>query len=254
LKSRAAPLRRWQRRDRPWIIAHRGASADAPENTLAAFRLAREQGADGIELDVQRCRSGEVVVFHDHDLQRLAARTGRVAELDWGELSQADVRGERIPRLEDALAAIGSELLINVELKTASGWAQRVRDDGLARAVAALLARSDARVLVSSFDPLLLARFRAAAPTVPTGLLFSANQSVPLRRGWAAWLVRPTALHPQAQLVDAVALAHWRARGFAVHTWTVDDPAELRALAALGVDAVITNRPALARRALDLIS
>ena len=83
-----------------------------------------------------------------------------------------------------------------------------------------------------------------------TGLLFGADQSRPLREAWAAPLVRPLALHPEAALVDAPALRRWRRGGYCIHTWTVDDPAELRALAALGVDAVITNRPAQARRAL----
>jgi glycerophosphoryl diester phosphodiesterase len=87
---------------------------------------------------------------------------------------------------------------------------------------------------------------------VATGLLFGVDQSRPLREAWAAPLLRPTALHPQASLVDVIALDRWRARGYAVHVWTVDDPAELRCLAALGVDAVITNQPGAARRALDL--
>jgi glycerophosphoryl diester phosphodiesterase len=250
--DRERPAARWGRQAEPLILAHRGASADAPENTLAAFRLAREQGADGVELDVVRCGSGEVVVFHDDDLVRLARHPGAVRRMRYAALREIDLgSGERMPLLEDVLEELGP-LLVNIELKTAPGWLGRARDDGLAHEVAALIRRHGAgeRALVSSFDPLLLGRFRRAAPTVATGLLFGADQARPLRHAWAARLLQPLALHPEAALVDAPLLRAWRRRGYTVHTWTVDAPAELRALAALGVDGLITNRPAQARRAL----
>jgi len=125
----------------PIILGHRGASAEAPENTLAAFRLAVEQGADGVELDVWRCGSGEVVVHHDPD----TARTGGVARLvsstPWAELRRLDVgswkgerfAGERIPLLAEVLDALPTAV-VNVELKS-SGWP----DLALARAVAEIL-------------------------------------------------------------------------------------------------------------------
>src|SRR5262245_9472854 len=196
---------RWGRNERPLVIAHRGASADAVENTLPAFRLAREQGADGVELDVLRCGSGEVVVFHDDDLVRLARRPGRIRDLDYGQLRKIDLGGgATIPLLDEVLAELGG-MLVNVELKTSPHWLGRAHDDGLAAAVAASIARHGLqdRALVSSFDPLLLLRFRRVAPGVATGLLFAREQSAPLRRAWAAPLVRPAALHPEAVLVDA---------------------------------------------------
>jgi glycerophosphoryl diester phosphodiesterase len=235
------------------VIAHRGASHEAVENTIAAFRLARAQGADGVELDVMRCASGEVVVFHDDDLVRLGKRAGDVRALSWDELRAVELDGgERIPLLEDVLEELGP-LLVNVELKSAPRWQARVVDDGLAAAVAEILLRHDAgeRALVSSFDPLLLARFRVRARAVSTGLLFAHDQALPWRRAWTAPLLRPTAMHPESVLVDARALAAWHARGFAVNVWTVDDPGELRLLAALGVDGVITNRPKFARSVLQ---
>jgi glycerophosphoryl diester phosphodiesterase len=223
------------------------------ENTLAAFRRARADGADGVELDVMRCGSGEVVVFHDDDVVRLGHRDGVVRRMSYAALREIDLGGgERIPLLEEVLEELGATLLVNVELKATPGVRARIADDGLAAEVAAILFRHNvvARALVSSFDPVLLLRFRRLAPSVATGLLFAAHQRRPLRRAWAAPLVRPWALHPEASLVDAVALAAWHARGYAVHTWTVDHTAELRALGALGVDALITNRPAAARRVL----
>jgi glycerophosphoryl diester phosphodiesterase len=237
------------------VIAHRGACKDALENTLTAFRLAGEQGADGVELDVMRCASGELVVFHDDDLARLGGGTAadRVRALGWDELRERDLGGgERMPTLDQVFDVTGP-LRVNVELKSPPTWAERVRDDGLAAGVAELIHRRDAagRVLVSSFDPLLLQRFGAHAPEVPTGLLFAHDQSLPLRRAWARRLVRPTALHPESVLVDAVALRGWRDAGLQVNVWTVDDPAEVRCLAALGVDAIITNTPLATRTVLE---
>src|SRR5512141_12305 len=126
---------------RPLVLGHRGASADAPENTLAAFRLAMQQGADGVELDVWRCASGEVVVAHDEDLQRVAGSPLRIPDARLDELRAADVgawkgarwRGERIPRLDEVLEALPGAV-VNVELKSRGG-----RDLGLAHAVAEVI-------------------------------------------------------------------------------------------------------------------
>lgn len=239
----------WGRRARPLVIAHRGASAEAPENTLAAFRLARARGADGVELDVMRCATGEVVVFHDDDMVRLGGRPDRVRATPLSALREIDLGGgERIPTLDEALETIGP-LLCNVELKSAPRWRGRLADDGLAAEVAAILRRHGAggRALVSSFDPLLLGRFRRHAPAIATGLLFARDQARPSREAWAARLLRPAALHPEAALCDARAVRRWHARGYAVNVWTVDEPSELRLLAALGVDGLITNRPEIAR-------
>src|SRR5512147_906066 len=152
---------------RPLVLGHRGASADAPENTLAAFRLALEQGADGVELDAWRCASGEVVVFHDQDARRLAGSPLRVERASLPELQALDVgawkgerfRGERIPRLEEALEVLGAAV-VNVELKSA----HPPGDPRLALAVARILRSRGAveRALVSSFDWTLLAAFRLA--------------------------------------------------------------------------------------------
>lgn len=239
------------------MIAHRGASADRPENTIAAFRFAAELGADAIELDVMRCGSGEVVVFHDDDLKRLAGRPDAVREAPLHALREARVGGEPIPTLDEVLEAAGPAMLVNVELKSpeVSGLAAHLglaRDDGLALEVARILSRHGcaARALVSSFDPLQLLRFRRAAPHVPVGLLFHDELARPLREGWAARLLRTQAVHPEGKQIAARAVAAWHAAGRAVNVWTVDDPREIAFLAAVGVDGVITNRPDVARVAL----
>ena len=237
---------------RPLVLGHRGASADAPENTLAAFKLAIEQGADGVELDVRRCATGEVVVFHDEDAARIAGVPLRVADAPLAELRALDVgthrdprfRGERIPLLEEVLAALPGAF-VNVELKS------RGRPDvGLAAAVARVLrvAGAGGRAIVSSFDYRLVVAFRVAAPEIPVGLLVEAERPRPLLTALATRLVGPAAIHPDRRLVTPARARSWSARGLALFVWTVDDPEEARRLAALGAAAIITNVPGRIRR------
>jgi glycerophosphoryl diester phosphodiesterase len=235
----------------PLVIGHRGASAREPENSLPAFRRAALDGADGVELDVLCCATGEVVVFHDDDLLRLAGRPDRVARVGWPALREVKLSGGvRIPTLEEAFEACGPRMLVNVELKS-----EGVRDRSLSALVAgveAAIDRADAarRVLVSSFSPAAVWRWRRRRPDIKAALLFEREAPLPLRRAWALPLLRPFAVHPDQRLCTPAAIRQWHASGYAVNTWTVDAPDRLRALRAMGVDAVITNDPAGARVAL----
>ena len=238
---------------RPLVLGHRGASAEAPENTLAAFRLALEQGADGVELDVWRCRSGEVVVAHDEDLLRVGGAPLRIPDATLRELRAVDVgawkgarwRGQRIPLLAEVLEAL-PRAIVNVELKS------RGRDLGLAHAAAEVIWRAGAggRVIVSSFDWRLVAAFRLASPDVATGLLFDATRAWSLRVWAGIRTLRPSAVHPDRGLATDARVRAWSARGLGVNVWTVDDPGEAARLARAGAAAVITNVPATIRRAI----
>jgi glycerophosphoryl diester phosphodiesterase len=240
---------------RPLVLGHRGASAEAPENTLAAFRLARAQGADGVELDVWRCGSGEVVVTHDEETGRVAggarlrvqdAPLAALRALDVGAWKGERFRGERMPLLAEVLEELPGAV-VNVELKSSGG-----RDLRLAAAAARVIsdAGAAARVVVSSFDWRLLVAFRLAAPEIPVGLLFDGERSWRLRLWAALRLLGPSAVHPDRTLVTEERARAWNARGLAVNVWTVDDPAEAAALARLGAAAIITNVPGRARAAL----
>jgi glycerophosphoryl diester phosphodiesterase len=244
----------FHRRGRPLILAHRGASAERPENTAPAFALAMEQGADGVELDVWRCATGEVVVTHDSNLSRLAGQPVEVRKAPWSVLSALDVgswfhpryRDARLLTLGEALECLGRDAVVDVELK-GEGWA----DPELPAAVAAVLGAQvhPERFLVSSFNPLLLWRLRAVAPGLASGLLFASDQSFPLRHALAAPLLRPSALVPSDSLCTPAALRAWRDRGEAILTWTVDDGGRARAVFEQGVIGVITNQPAILRAA-----
>jgi glycerophosphoryl diester phosphodiesterase len=232
------------------VLGHRGASAAAPENTLAAFRLAIAQGADGVELDVWRCGSGEVVVVHDEDLVRVAGSPLRVPEARLSDLRAQDVgawkgerfRGERIPLLAEVLEALPGAL-VNVELKS------RGRDVALAGAVAEVIWRAGAgaRVVVSSFDWRLVAAFRLASPDVATGLLVEKFFGWQARTWAAEKSLRPAAIHPELPLATDARVRRWAARGLGVTVWTVNDPAEAARLARAGATAVISDDPGLLR-------
>ncbi len=239
---------------RTMVLGHRGASAEAPENTLAAFRLALAQGAEGVELDVRLCATGEVVVVHDEDLGRVGGTPLRVADSPLADLRAVDVgafkgelyRGERIPLLSEVLEAL-PEALVNVELKGRGG-----RGLSLARAAAEVIRRAgaDGRVVVSSFDWRLLAAFRLAAPQVAAGLLLEESPAWRLYTPLAIRALRPAAIHPELALATDERVRRWAARGLAVIVWTVDEPSDAVRLARAGAAGLITNAPARVRAAL----
>jgi glycerophosphoryl diester phosphodiesterase len=234
----------------PLIVAHRGASAYAPENTMAAFELARRQGAAMIELDVQPTADGRLAVFHDDTTERWDGRPRPVAACTFAELQRLDIGGERVPALEDALAfAAETGIALNVELKTAGTGprcAALLKEFGVAE-----------QVVVSSFLPAALNELRAAAPEVRRGYLMGTDTyrlDVRARELWPFFALRAVdaaAWHPSHELpaLDRVIPVVRRA-GYQVNVWTVDDPARIRALAAAGASGIITNRPDVARKAL----
>ncbi len=235
----------WLTADRPLIIGHRGASADAPENTLAAFALALEQNADGIELDVQLCADGVPVIMHDDTVDRTCNGAGRVADLTLAELKMLTIANEHpIPTLDDLFAAFGRRTLYNVELK-----ALGLSDGGLSEAVARCITAHGVanRVLISSFSPFtVLAARRHVPPVVPVALLRE-RALTRLAHGF----VKAEADHPEHVLVDEALMAWARRRDLRVNVWTVDDASEAQRLVRLGVHGIITNQPGFLRAALN---
>jgi glycerophosphoryl diester phosphodiesterase len=235
------------------VIAHRGASRDAPENTLAAFRLAAEMGADAVELDARLSADGAVVVLHDQTLDRTTNGTGSVSDRSLAELKTLDAgakfdprfAGQRIPSLDEVFETIGGRLLINLELKNY----ERVFDR-LAEGVIRIVRRHalERRVLLSSFNPFALRTARRLAPDVPRALLVWQGQN-----GWmTAALRRLTtfeAYHPQDSMTDRATIAEQHARGRRVNVWTVNDVERMRELLLLGCDGLITDVPEVARQA-----
>jgi len=231
------------------VWAHRGASAYAPENTLPAFELAIEQGADGIELDVQLTRDDEVVAIHDETLERTTTGNGWVAAhsleaLRLLDASAGDERfaGTRIPTLAEVLAlAKGTGMRVNIELKNS-----RIRYKGLEERVLEVVAAHDVadQVVLSSFNHYSVRHLRSLAAEATLGALYSD----PLFKPWRyAAKLGVDALHPPLRSTGRKLVERSHEHGLAVHVWTVNDADDLRRMIRIGVDAVITNHPDMAR-------
>jgi glycerophosphoryl diester phosphodiesterase len=216
---------------RPLVYGHRGARQRAPENTLAAFDLAIDEGADGIELDVRLDASREVVVIHDRTVGPGLRDVERVRGGDVG-----------LPRLDEVLAwALRRDVRVNIELKP-----DVTRREVLVRRVAGLIHRfPDApdRILFSSMHPGLLAWLGKLLPDVPRAWV-GAPEIADLWREplWPG--LGQIHVNPHWSLVDAQRIAELRWRRAECNVWTVNDPAEARRLAELGVDGIITDDPA----------
>lgn len=226
----------------PLIIAHRGASAEKSENTLAAFRRALALKADGIELDVHVTRDGVPVVFHDADLSRLTGVRGRITAKTWRELKELRVFGtEPIPRLVDVLRLTRDRAVVQIELKAGISVAPVIRAIKTARAME--------WVILASFAPGLVRTARQLAPTVPR-MLISADRRTPaaLIRKLAA--IGACGLSVDHRAVrDAAWVRYFHLRGYTVWCWTVNDVRRARRLAGWGFDALLGDNPVLLKRA-----
>lgn len=227
-----------------WVVAHRGASGHAPENTMAAFRRAVELGARFVETDLQLSRDAHFVAIHDETLERTTTGRGPVREHSLAELRDLDAgswfdskfASERIPTLEEVLEfGRETDAVLYLELKPGRAW-------GIEQAVVGALrdARETSHAVVISFDPTTLANVRRLEPTLMTGYLFNRPQAEAMA---LAVQVGARQIAPRADLVtrDLVEGAH-RA-GLQVVTWTINQPELMRGLAAVGVDGIITDYP-----------
>jgi len=238
------------------LIAHRGVSARAPENTLPALLAAVEEGADGVEFDVRLTRDGVPVLMHDDDVAGTTDGRGRVSEMTLQAVRALEPKGRvdrstdiRIPTLEEALEVVAGRIPIVVELKG-------VPDEGgfpgstpvAARVLPVVEAVRD--VVVSSFDPLALAYVRERAPKVATGLTIFLP---PTDRGWVVPALVDgghVECHAAHHFIDEPFVRAVHDAGKAVLAWIVNEPGRLRALAAMGVDGVFTDDPTAARSVL----
>lgn len=233
------------------VIAHRGASAYAPENTIAAFELAAQQGADMVELDVQRSADGTLIVFHDETTERWDGKSKLVLECSLAELGKLDIGGERIATFAETCAfAKSRSMAMNVELKGI----------GIGADVCRILRETDVEelVLFSSFVPAALHEVQAVSPHIPRAYLMGTDTLKPkvrLRESWPIGALRQEEVqvwHPayQIPLLSRVIPVVKRA-GYAINVWTVNDPRRMRTLIDLGVDGIITDTPDVLRSIVD---
>lgn len=251
---------------RPRVIAHRGASGDYPENTLESFHAAVKAGAPYLELDVHLTRDGKVVVCHDDTLTRTGGHNGAVREMTLSEVQRADAgysfssastggfpfrgKGLKVPTLEEVLAAFADQRFI-IELKHGGQLAQATVD---------IVRRSkmSRKVLIASEHQEPIDEVRSIAPDLPTNMptsevglfMMSLAPDAPAYIPMGDALQVPPEYHSwKLATCESVQAAH--KAEIEVHVWTVDDPAEMRALLAIGVDGILTNYP---QRLLEVIS
>jgi glycerophosphoryl diester phosphodiesterase len=236
------------------VIAHRGASGEVPENTIAAFDLARTQGSDMIELDVRPIADQTIITFHDDTTERWNGRPDAIPTLSPEAFRNLRVDGEPVPTFEEVCQwTRETGMRLNVELK-GTGFEQAVVD---------LIRRYDLvdQIIVSSFYEQALLTLRVIAPELRRGALMgvrSWNPRIRVREAWpfrALRRVEAVAWHPAWQLpLIPRLLPLVRRRGYQVNVWTVDDPTTMRDLIRVGADGIITNYPARLRQILAAAS
>ncbi|MEK6777839.1 MAG: glycerophosphodiester phosphodiesterase family protein [bacterium] len=238
------------------VIAHRGASHLAPENTLPAFRMAMDLKADMIETDIRISADQVPVLSHDADMERIAGTTVYIDELtlvelrgyDFGSWFSESFAGTRIPTLEDLLSLAKGEILLNLEIKKDTPRTQGIEDKVL-DAVAAK--DMEDQVLISSFDLPALERVRHLGPGIRIGFLYDGNGS------WRHFLDHAVKLgavsfHPAQKSVTPDMVHGFHRRGIRVYPYVVDQISRVKELQTWGVDGVFTNRPEIFQEGRDL--
>jgi len=243
-----------------WVIAHRGASKDAPENTLKAFQLAMDQGSDMIELDLKLSKDGELVVFHDRSLKRTSNGEGRLANYTLEELKRLDAgswfdpqnfAGEQIPTLREVLELTAGKIMLNVEIKKEAVQRQ---DDWVERHLLALLQEYNMvpHTMVSSFATLPLIRLKEREPQLSTALLYGDSIRTNLRPkipiyGYQAYQLvlrtRSDSLNIRRNLVTRGFVKRSRETGVRIHAFTVDQPKIMKRLIKRQLNGIMTNMP-----------
>ncbi|MEM9952887.1 MAG: glycerophosphodiester phosphodiesterase family protein [Chloroflexota bacterium] len=254
-------LASWYADDETLIFGHRGAMAYAPMNTIPAFELAYEQGADGIELDVHLSKDGELVIVHDFTVDHTTNGEGTVTEMTLAELKTLDAgswfdakfEGIRIPTLSEVFEAVGDKLYVNVEIKTLSQ-----DGDGTEEAVAECIRQHNLgeRVLISSFNVSVLRRFRVISPNIPLARLLHHVSVFNLRpedRLFYDWS-EVEAFHPSEVLWhrrDPNRGSRPETAGNFVNCWTVNDVDVAKELVTKhAVNGIITDKPDIMVKAL----
>ena len=244
--------------ERPVIFAHRGASANAPENTFAAFELAVRMGAEAIELDSMLSQDGIPVVIHDHTLERTTNGHGLVSSQDLSDLIKLDAgswfsetfKGEQVPLLREVLERFSHNILINIELKN-----YHAPHDTLAETVLKLVDELNIwdSVLFSSFLPGNLRLIHKRNPEAKVALLCPSGIKGWFFRSSLYLKLSPEIIHPAESDVNSKYIEREHQRRRRVHVWTVNDKAKARELLIDDVDGIFSDEPAAMKEVLRLL-
>lgn len=241
---------------KPVIIAHRGASGVAPENTMAAIQKALEAKADWIEIDIYATRDEALVLMHDKTVDRTTNGKGLITDLTLYEVKKLDAgswfdksyRGEQVPTLGEVLLFVKGRVKLLIEVKKGG--------NGLEKNLVKLIQKYKASdwCIVQSFDPAVVKEVKRLAPEIPVHQLVVGNLTLlplhyttSLQTGRITQYDQVEAINPNIWFTTAGLVAHLHARKQKVHVWTVNNLQEIPTLVAMGVDGIITNYPAEAR-------
>jgi glycerophosphoryl diester phosphodiesterase len=229
----------------PAVFAHRGGRKWAPENTLAAFKKSLDIHVDGIELDIHKCKSGELVVIHDESVHRTTDGAGlvkdmtydQIKKLDAGSWYAAEFKNERIPLLSDVLSLVDGKAVINIEIKNAPVEYPGI-DDDLIKLLSSYKYKN--KIVISSFDHEILKRIHEKAPQYKLAILLD-GLLVDLGKYSAG--VGAKSWNPGFELIrsDNVVQAHQT--GLEVNVWTINKPEQWKSAVEMGVDGIITDNP-----------
>jgi glycerophosphoryl diester phosphodiesterase len=244
----------------PLIIAHRGSSLHAPENTLAAFDLALRHGADAIELDAKLSKDGYVLVIHDQTVDRTTSASGKVSDMTLEKLKKLDAgshfditfQGEPIPTLDEVFETVGKQIIVNVELTNLS-----TPFDSLPEKVAEIILRHNLahNTLVSSFNPLALRKIKYHLPETPIGLLvLHGFIGKPFLGRLGRIIVPYHTLHPETGAVTPQLVKRTHQLGRRIFVYTVNQVNDMQRLFIMGVDGIFTDDPLLARQVLASVN
>lgn len=221
-------------------IGHRGAKGYVAENTYESISKAIELGVDGIEIDVFKCASGELVLFHDKDLKELTGESGLIENLTIKELEQFLVLGKyKIPTLKDVLTRIEKPLFVNIELKglnTAQATSKIIAD------ISRSTSWSLEHFIVSSFNWDELEQFRSIDKNTPVGVLVSKSMSINEAIEFGK-RINAQAIHPNFKLLNDKAVKKIKNNGFKIYTWTVNNEDDINFMKKLKVDGIISDYP-----------
>jgi len=239
------------------VIAHRGASAYYPENTIASFRGAIVLQADMVELDVQVTSDGEVVVFHDHKINRCTNGQGKISDNTLKELKKLDAggwfsrefTGEQIPTLAEALFVCKNKIAVNVEIKTeavtdkVSGGVEekclKIVEDAAMRP----------HVVFSSFDPRALIHLKLIDSEIFTSVLYEKKRYGSKLPSDIISMLKASAFNCSRRRLSKKMLADLQSKNIPVNVYTINDEKDMQRLLAIGVDGIFTNRPDVLKKA-----